>query len=56
MQPVRTRPDPRQRRALVALVVTLAALVTLWGVGAYLLLAHTPDFGNLPGSAPTSAR
>jgi hypothetical protein len=40
----------RQSRAVLVLAVTLAALVTLWAVGTYLLLVHTPDLGELPGS------
>ena len=54
MQPVRRPFDPRQPRALAVLVVTLAALLVLWGVGAFLLLTRTPDFGDLPGSSPSS--
>jgi len=48
--PIARRP---QSRAVVVLGFLLAGLLTLWGVGAYLLLTHTPDFGPLPGSTPT---
>ena len=53
MQPERRTFDPRQPRALAALVVTLTALLMLWGVGAFLLLTRTPDFGDLPRSSPS---
>ncbi len=54
-------PPPRtsapQARAVVVLTVALVAMLLLWAVGTYVLLAHTPDFGEPPGSTPTpSAR
>jgi hypothetical protein len=48
MQPASTRPDTRQSRALAVLAIALVAMLALWAVGAYLLLAFTPDFGDLP--------
>ena len=41
-----------QSRAVALLGMALAALLLLWGIGAYILLAHTPDFGE-PPTSPT---
>ena len=45
----------QQSQAVVVLAVALVVMLVLWGVGTYLLLAHTPDFGDLnPGPTPSS--
>lgn len=48
---------PSQSRAVALLVLALAALLTLWGVGGYLLYTWAPaDFGEpAPGTATPSA-
>jgi hypothetical protein len=49
-----------QQGAVVALAVTLALLLIVWIVGAYLLIQYAPDLGELPGGdsspSPTPTR
>jgi hypothetical protein len=50
-----TQPPKRQQtRAVAVLAVTLAALLTLWIVGAFLLIRYAPHLGELPNPSPSS--
>jgi hypothetical protein len=39
---------------VAVLAVTLAALLTLWIVGAFLLIRYAPHLGELPNPSPSS--
>lgn len=46
-QPV--RPRRPQQDAVIALGITLAVLLAIWIVGAFVLIQYAPDLGQLPG-------
>ena len=46
-------PRRPQSGAVAALAATLVALLTIWIVGAILLIRYAPDLGELPGSSPS---
>ena len=47
-------PPRQQSGAVAALAVTLAVLVTIWIVGAVLLIRYAPHLGELPQTSPSS--
>jgi hypothetical protein len=47
-------PDRQQPRAVAVLVATLALLITVWIVGAILLINYAPHLGELPNTSPSS--
>jgi hypothetical protein len=50
-----SRPERHpQSRAVIALAVTLAVLITTWIVGAILLIRYAPHLGELPQTSPSS--
>jgi hypothetical protein len=47
-------PDRQQSRAVAVLVATLAVLITVWIVGAILLINYAPNLGELPNTSPSN--
>ncbi len=45
----------KQSRAAALLAVALTVLVTIWIVGAVLLIRYVPDLGELPTSSPSAS-
>jgi hypothetical protein len=53
MGPTPPPPGKPQARAVAILSMALAALLLLWAIGSYVLIAHTPDFGEPPSITPS---